>query len=67
MDPKTKEASKIVKLATAAMGNTQPARRNKFKRNFRKGKDPLRTFTAEVSWLIVFNLWFYVQFCEFCY
>ncbi|KAF3439095.1 hypothetical protein FNV43_RR17370 [Rhamnella rubrinervis] len=49
MDPKTQEASKIVKLARAAMGNTQPARHKNLKRNFRKSRDPLKTFSAEAS------------------
>ncbi|XP_015868189.1 DEAD-box ATP-dependent RNA helicase 16 [Ziziphus jujuba] len=49
MDPKTQEASKIVKLARAAMGNTQPARRHRSNKNFRKSRDPLKTFTAEGS------------------
>ncbi|KAI5325137.1 hypothetical protein L3X38_034211 [Prunus dulcis] len=47
LDATTKEASKTVKLARAAMGNTNPARRHGFKRKSKKNKDPLKTFTAE--------------------
>lgn len=61
VDPVTQEASKIIKLARAAMGNVQSCRRRGFKRKSRNDKDPLKTFSAEVqlclfqSWLI-FNL-----------
>ncbi|XP_059437688.1 DEAD-box ATP-dependent RNA helicase 16 isoform X1 [Corylus avellana] len=47
LDPTTQEASKFVKLARAAMGNTNPARRGGSKRKFKKNKDPLKTFSAE--------------------
>ena len=56
MDPKTQEASKVMKLARAAMGNTQPARHNNFKRNFRESRDPLKTVSAVVCRLIVSHL-----------
>lgn len=48
LDPTTQEASKFVKLARAAMGNTNPARRGGSKRKLKKNKDPLKTFSAEV-------------------
>ncbi|XP_057482093.1 DEAD-box ATP-dependent RNA helicase 16 [Actinidia eriantha] len=47
LDPTTQEASKIVKLARAAMGNTNAARRKGFKGKFRKDKDPLKSLSAE--------------------
>ncbi|KAK9285297.1 hypothetical protein L1049_024488 [Liquidambar formosana] len=47
LDPTTKEASKIVKLARAAMGNTNSARRQGSRRKFRKSRDPLKSFSAE--------------------
>ncbi|KAE8010404.1 hypothetical protein FH972_006775 [Carpinus fangiana] len=47
LDPTTQEASKFVKLARAAMGNTNSARRGGSKRKFKKNKDPLKTFSAE--------------------
>ncbi|XP_059640090.1 DEAD-box ATP-dependent RNA helicase 16 isoform X1 [Cornus florida] len=47
LDPTTQEASKIVKLARAAMGNTNSARRKGLKGKFRKNRDPLKTFSAE--------------------
>ncbi|KAL6961299.1 DEAD-box ATP-dependent RNA helicase 16, partial [Sarracenia purpurea var. burkii] len=47
LDPTTQEASKIVKLARAAMGNASSARRKAFKGKFRNGRDPLKTFSAE--------------------
>ncbi|XP_042490530.1 DEAD-box ATP-dependent RNA helicase 16-like [Macadamia integrifolia] len=47
LDPTTQEASKIVKLARAAMGNTKSAHRQGPKRKFRKSGDPLKTFSAE--------------------
>ncbi|KAL2531742.1 DEAD-box ATP-dependent RNA helicase 16 [Abeliophyllum distichum] len=46
LDPTTQEASKIVKLARAAMGNTNPVRRKGFKGKFRS-KNPLKTFSSE--------------------
>ena len=48
LDPTTQEARKIVKLARAAMGNNNTARRKGFKGKFRKSRDPLKTFSAEV-------------------
>lgn len=45
LDPTTQEASKIVKLARAAMGNNNSARR-KFKGKSRKDKDPLKSFSG---------------------
>ncbi|XP_047312014.1 DEAD-box ATP-dependent RNA helicase 16 [Impatiens glandulifera] len=48
LDATTREASKIVKLARAAMGNSNPARRkvgNQKKNN--RNKDPLKSFSAE--------------------
>uniref|UniRef100_A0A5B7BD55 RNA helicase n=1 Tax=Davidia involucrata TaxID=16924 RepID=A0A5B7BD55_DAVIN len=47
LDPTTQEASKIVKLARAAMGNTNPTRRKGLKGKFRTNKDPLKSFSAE--------------------
>ncbi|KAA8546609.1 hypothetical protein F0562_002652 [Nyssa sinensis] len=47
LDPTTQEASKIVKLARAAMGNTNSARRKGLKGKLRKNRDPLKTFSAE--------------------
>lgn len=48
LDPTTKEASKIVKLARAAMGNSGSTHRKGFKGKFkRRSKDPLKTFSAE--------------------
>lgn len=49
LDPTTQEASKIVKLARAAMGNTNTNRRKGFKGKFRKSRDPLKTFSAEAK------------------
>ncbi|KAL3526916.1 hypothetical protein ACH5RR_011572 [Cinchona calisaya] len=49
LDPTTQEASKIVKLARAAMGNTNSARRKGYKGKLRKSRDPLKTFSAEAS------------------
>lgn len=48
LDPTTQEASKIVKLARAAMGNVNPGRRQGSRRNSKKSRDPLKTFSAEV-------------------
>ncbi|KAF8095905.1 hypothetical protein N665_0320s0033 [Sinapis alba] len=51
VDPKTQEASKMVKLARAAMGNSRRSGggggRNK--KRSRKGGDPLKTFSANGS------------------
>ncbi|XAR51401.1 RNA helicase [Bertholletia excelsa] len=47
LDATTKEASKIVKLARAAMGNTNPPRRKGMKGKSRKSKDPLKTISSE--------------------
>lgn len=47
LDATTKEASKMVKLARAAMGNNNSGRRQGPKRNLRKSKDPLKSFSAE--------------------
>ncbi|PIN13038.1 RNA helicase [Handroanthus impetiginosus] len=47
LDPTTQEASKIVKLARAAMGNASSTRRKGFKGKFKKSRDPLKTFSAE--------------------
>lgn len=54
VDPKTQEASKMVKLARAAMGNTRRSgggggRNNKNKKRSRKGSDPLKTFNPNVK------------------
>lgn len=49
LDPTTKEVSKSLKLARAAMGCNNSARGRGSKRNFRKNKDPLKSFSAEVS------------------
>ncbi|CAK7339608.1 unnamed protein product [Dovyalis caffra] len=47
LDATTKEASKMVKIARAAMGNNNSARRQGPKRNFGKNRDPLKSFSAE--------------------
>ncbi|KAJ4962324.1 hypothetical protein NE237_022263 [Protea cynaroides] len=47
LDATTREASKIVKFARAAMGNTKSAHRPGSKKKFRKSGDPLKTFSAE--------------------
>ncbi|XP_031388510.1 DEAD-box ATP-dependent RNA helicase 16 [Punica granatum] len=47
LDPKTQEASKMVKLARAAMGQDKPARKKGLNKRFGKSRDPLKTFTAE--------------------
>jgi len=54
VDAKTQEASKMVKLARAAMGNTRRSgggggRNNKNKKRSRKGSDPLKTFNPNVK------------------
>ncbi|XP_062010657.1 DEAD-box ATP-dependent RNA helicase 16-like [Rosa rugosa] len=46
LDATTKEASKRVKLARAAMGNNNPGRRG-FKKKFKKDKDPLKSLSAQ--------------------
>jgi ATP-dependent RNA helicase DDX56/DBP9 len=47
LDPKTQEASKLVKLSRDAMGSSKSMRREGSKRKFRKTRDPLKTFSAE--------------------
>ncbi|KAJ4844418.1 DEAD-box ATP-dependent RNA helicase 16 [Turnera subulata] len=47
VDPLTKEASMMVKLNRAAMGNNNSARHHGSKGKFRKSRDPLKTFSAE--------------------
>ncbi|XP_024018967.1 DEAD-box ATP-dependent RNA helicase 16 isoform X1 [Morus notabilis] len=47
VDPTTQEASKVVKLARAAMGNTNANGHRGSKKTFRRNKDPLKTFSAE--------------------
>ncbi|KAK3149844.1 hypothetical protein QOZ80_3AG0223810 [Eleusine coracana subsp. coracana] len=49
IDPKTKEASNVVKLTRAAMGLDKPQRwkRQGFKGGSGKSRDPLKTFSAE--------------------
>ncbi|XVE82971.1 hypothetical protein DITRI_Ditri16bG0048700 [Diplodiscus trichospermus] len=47
LDKKTRDASKMVKLARAALGDNKSARRQGSKRKFRKSRDPLKTFSAE--------------------
>ncbi|XP_062212275.1 DEAD-box ATP-dependent RNA helicase 16 [Phragmites australis] len=49
IDPKTKEASNVVKLNRAAMGIDKPQRRRRqvFKGGSGKSRDPLKTFSAE--------------------
>ncbi|CAD6245479.1 unnamed protein product [Miscanthus lutarioriparius] len=49
IDPKTKEASNVVKLSRAAMGIEKPQRRKRqgFKGESGKSRDPLKTFSAE--------------------
>lgn len=46
LDPTTQEASKIVKLARAAMGNTNASRGKGPKGRFKRSRDPLKTFSA---------------------
>ncbi|XP_058188003.1 DEAD-box ATP-dependent RNA helicase 16 [Rhododendron vialii] len=48
LDPTTQEASKIVKLARAAMGNNSACRKG-FKGKSRKDKDPLKSLSAGAS------------------
>ncbi|XP_052196143.1 DEAD-box ATP-dependent RNA helicase 16 [Diospyros lotus] len=47
LDPTTQEASKIVKLARAAMGKDISAHHRGLKGKFRKSKDPLKAFSSE--------------------
>ncbi|KAL6179010.1 hypothetical protein ACLB2K_050526 [Fragaria x ananassa] len=47
LDATTKEASKRVKLARAAMGNNNPGRRQGFKKKIKKDKDPLKSLSAQ--------------------
>lgn len=47
LDPTTQEASKIVKLARAAMGNRKPGQHPGPKRKSRRKLDPLKTLSAE--------------------
>ncbi|XP_015581730.2 DEAD-box ATP-dependent RNA helicase 16 [Ricinus communis] len=47
MDATTKEASKMVKLARAAMGKNNPSRRQGSKKKFRKSKDPLKALSFQ--------------------
>ncbi|XP_068654578.1 DEAD-box ATP-dependent RNA helicase 16 isoform X2 [Aristolochia californica] len=47
VDPTTKEASRIVKLARAAMGKTGPRKKGGAFRRFRKSSDPLKSFSAK--------------------
>lgn len=51
VDAKTQEASKMVKLARAAMGNNRRSGGggNSKKKRSRKGGDPLKTFNANVN------------------
>ncbi|KAL1215698.1 DEAD-box ATP-dependent RNA helicase 16 [Cardamine amara subsp. amara] len=54
VDPKTQEASKMVKLARAAMGGSRRSgggggRNNNNKKRSRKGSDPLKTFNPNGS------------------
>ncbi|KAJ9170527.1 hypothetical protein P3X46_018628 [Hevea brasiliensis] len=47
LDPTTKEASKMVKLARAAMGNNNSARRQGSRSKFKRSRDPLKSFSVE--------------------
>uniref|UniRef100_A0A2C9UQY3 RNA helicase n=1 Tax=Manihot esculenta TaxID=3983 RepID=A0A2C9UQY3_MANES len=49
LDPTTKEASKMVKLARAAMGNNNnnSARRQGSRSKFKRNRDPLKSFSVE--------------------
>ncbi|XP_051127012.1 DEAD-box ATP-dependent RNA helicase 16 [Andrographis paniculata] len=47
LDPTTKEASKIVKLARAAMGNPNRKPHRGSRGKSKKSRDPLKTFSAE--------------------
>ena len=48
LDPTTQEASKIVKLARAAMGQRKTGNHPGPKRNSKRKRDPLKTLSAEV-------------------
>ncbi|KAK8623701.1 hypothetical protein V6N13_065064 [Hibiscus sabdariffa] len=47
LDQKTRDASKMVKLTRAAMGDNKPGRRHGAKKRYRRSRDPLKTFSAE--------------------
>ncbi|XP_021717980.1 DEAD-box ATP-dependent RNA helicase 16-like [Chenopodium quinoa] len=47
LDPTTQEASKIVKLARAAMGNSRKPGQQGLKKKSRRKRDPLKTLSAE--------------------
>lgn len=47
LDQKTRDASKMVKLTRAAMGDNKFSRRQGAKKRFRKSRDPLKSFSAE--------------------
>ncbi|KAG8478456.1 hypothetical protein CXB51_028372 [Gossypium anomalum] len=47
LDQKTRDASKMVKLTRAAMGDNKCSRRQGAKKRFRKSRDPLKSFSAE--------------------
>ncbi|KAH9610989.1 hypothetical protein KSS87_001010 [Heliosperma pusillum] len=47
LDATTQEASKIVKLARAALGNGKPSQYPSRKKRFRKNKDPLKAISTE--------------------
>ncbi|CAD6206498.1 unnamed protein product [Miscanthus lutarioriparius] len=57
IDPKTKEASNVVKLSRAAMGIDKPQRRKRqgFKGGSGKSRDPLKTFSAEFCGCFFFD------------
>jgi hypothetical protein len=54
LDPKTQEASKLVKLSKDAMRNSKSMCHEGSKRKFRKTRDPLKTFSAEIFSLLYF-------------
>ena len=54
LDPKTQEASKLVKLSKDAMRNSKSMCHEGSKRTFRKTRDPLKTFSAEIFSLLYF-------------
>ncbi|KAE8714590.1 DEAD-box ATP-dependent RNA helicase 16 [Hibiscus syriacus] len=47
LDQKTRDASKMVKLTRAAMGDNKSCRRQGAKKRYRKSRDPLKSFSAE--------------------
>lgn len=47
LDQKTRDASKMVKLTRAAMGDNKSSGRQGAKKRFRKSRDPLKSFSAE--------------------